>query len=101
MHSISASYQHDAVGLSVASVDLVLDLWYVSRVMVREKYRGTGIGTKMLKSLIVEIKSRPDKGNIIVFPGGYDGDTEKQNAFYKKNGFIDGDVSGKLIYLIE
>lgn len=99
--SISASYQNEEFGLSVASADKIFDgTWYVSRVMVNLKHRGKKIGSLMLNKIIDEIKSRPDKGNIVVFPGGYSEDLEKQMNFYKKNGFVDGDKPGMLIYNI-
>lgn len=98
-YSISASFEVDGVlGISVASVDLVDGRWYVSRVMVLKDQRGLGVGSDMLQRIIYEIKSRPDAADIIVCPGGYNEDPEKQFAFYKKNGFVDTDTPGMLVY---
>ncbi len=102
--SISVSHIDESEpGLSVASVDRVCTdegSWYISRINVIKKQRGMGIGSKLLSALINEIKSRSDKGNIIVFPGGYNEDSDKQFSFYKRNGFIDGNKEGMLIYKI-
>lgn len=100
--SISSSYRKDEeFGISIASADRIFDgRWYVSRVMVRENHRGKGVGSKLLNMMIEEIKSRPDKGDIIVTPGGYDGDTKRQFDFYKKNGFVETDKPEMLIYVL-
>lgn len=107
-YSITSSYVEDnrplIMYLSVASADLVTmpgfskPVWYISRVKVHDLHQGRGIGSKLLKSLIEEIKAKNSSDFVIVTPGGYDGNTEKQFAFYKKNGFVDGPEDGLLIY---
>lgn len=102
--SITASYRHEGFGLSIASADrifsaTVLEGWYISRVMVRENHRRKGIGSKMLNSIIEEIKTRGEKCNIVVFPGGYGEDIKDQINFYEKNGFVEStEKQGMYVY---
>lgn len=62
--------------------------WWISRALVKPtNYRSKGIGSKLLKILIDEIKKKNSK-YILVTPGGYEDETEKQFRFYEKNGFV-------------
>lgn len=84
--------------LSVANADNLMDgNWWISRVNVNDKIRGKGIGTTLLKRLINEVLTYGET-NIIVAPGGYNADTDKQFHFYEKNGFIKTDEEGMLTY---
>ena len=61
--------------------------WYVNRVLVDADYRGKGVGSKMLQAAIKAVKEQG--GNeIVVEPGGYDADPERQKNFYLRNGFV-------------
>jgi len=73
--------------LSSASASFMGDHWYINRIIVNPKTeRGKGIGSRLLQKLIEEVIIQ--KGNkIIVTPGGYDMNREKQFNFYFKNGF--------------
>ena len=84
--------------LSVASADNMMNgSWWISRVNVQGVDKGTGVGSKLLQKLVDEILFYgPTK--ILVAPGGYHGDTVKQFNFYRKNGFVDGDEEGLLVY---
>lgn len=73
---------------STASADFIADHWFINRVLVNPKsHRGKGIGTQLLQTLIKEIRKH-DNNKIIVTPGGYENDQERQNNFYLKNGFV-------------
>lgn len=63
--------------------------WYISRVNVHHKLRGKGIGTSILDKLIKAVMERQDRNDIVVTPGGYNEDPERQYQFYKKYGFVD------------
>lgn len=62
------------------------DVWWISRVLVHHKARGKGLGSQLLQRLIKEIKSYRAKA-IVVAPGGYNANHNKQINFYTKNGF--------------
>lgn len=63
-----------------------VDAWYISRVFVKEHLRGKSIGSQVLQTLLSEIKKQNTK-KVIVSPGGYDNDKDRQFNFYLKNGF--------------
>ncbi|MDD5649797.1 MAG: GNAT family N-acetyltransferase [Candidatus Nanoarchaeia archaeon] len=72
----------------VESDQIIPNHWMITRALVRpDGYRNQGLGSHLLKILIEEIKKKKGK-SILVTPGGYDGETEKQFRFYEKNGFI-------------
>lgn len=76
--------------LSTASADNLMDgKWWISRVNVQGT-RGNGTGSRLLKTLVDEIL-KYGKTEIIVAPGGYAEDEEKQFRFYKKNNFVETD----------
>lgn len=56
-----------------------------------------GIGLIFLKKLVESI---PSNSEIIVSPGGYLTDKDKQFKFYLKNGFSKTDDENILIYII-
>lgn len=61
--------------------------WFINRVLVQpEELRSKGIGSILLKRLISEIR-KTDAKQIIVTPGGYAMNQDRQFNFYKKNGF--------------
>lgn len=87
--------------LSIASADNMLDgRWWISRVNVQGIERGQGVGSKLLNKLIEEILFYGET-NIVVAPGGYNEDSDKQFNFYRKNGFVDDNEDGLLIYKIK
>ena len=45
----------------------------------------------LLQTILKEIKKHSDGAKVIVFPGGYGADEDKQFNFYKKNGFIESE----------
>jgi GNAT superfamily N-acetyltransferase len=63
-------------------------VWYVNRVLVtHEKDRGQGIGGMLLDRLLAEVCAQQD-GPVIVTPGGYGADPDRQERFYESHGFI-------------
>lgn len=73
-----------------AEADLVGDKWNISRVLVKkEQDRGKGLGSNFLQKLLKEIYLRNSNAVVIVAPGGYGVDIQKQISFYKKNGFVE------------
>lgn len=83
---------------ALAAADLVGDYWWVSRVIVRlPGNRGRGLGSLVLTRLLQEIQGQPCK-RVHVSPGGYHDDTEKQRAFYLKNGFKPTDAPDLLVW---
>ncbi len=73
-------------------------VWWVSRVLVQPGLRGKGLGTKMLQRLIKEIQKKGAEA-ILVAPGGYNSNINKQINFYTKNGFKEADPNG--LYRLE
>ncbi len=69
-------------------------VWWINRVVVRPEHRRMGIGTKLVKHLLVHCEGLP----VIVAPGGYDITTKEQIAFYKSLGFVDSPIDGMLIW---
>ena len=69
--------------------------WYVSRVFVHESFRCRGIGKLLLEKMFEEVKN-VGGSKIIVYPGGYSVDEDRQINFYKQNGFEEI-TKGKLI----
>ena len=61
--------------------------WYVNRVLVTSPdSRGSGLGTQVLEALKDAVRSQGGR-EMIVEPGGYGADPDKQKNFYVKNGF--------------
>lgn len=71
------------------------NVWSISRVFVPDQYRGKGIGKMLLDKMAEEVKNAGGK-EIIVYPGGYSVDGERQKNFYKKNEFVETLIEGKL-----
>jgi GNAT superfamily N-acetyltransferase len=100
---ISITYQESVDGRSIpirgnVSADLFNDHWNIARaVVLPQEARNCGIGTKMLKAFFLEVKKSVIK-KVIVYPGGYEGQTEKQFNFYLKNGFKVGENSHELVW---
>jgi GNAT superfamily N-acetyltransferase len=69
-------------------------VWWINRVVVRPEHRRMGIGTKLIKHLLVHA----DGLSVIVAPGGYDITTKEQIAFYKSLDFVDAPIDGVLIW---
>ena len=83
---------------ALAAADFLGDRWWISRVIVRARdNRGKGLGSEVLRRLLDEIAKQPCT-TVCVSPGGYDGDTERQWAFYVKNGFKPGDEPDLLVW---
>jgi GNAT superfamily N-acetyltransferase len=61
--------------------------WYINRIKVANKLQGQGIGGQILERLKEEVAKQGCQV-LIVEPGGYDGDTERQWSFYVKHGFV-------------
>jgi GNAT superfamily N-acetyltransferase len=60
--------------------------WWISRAFVSPKFRNQGVGSHIMKLAIDEVKKHKGK-LILVTPGGYEGNTQRQFNFYAKNGF--------------
>lgn len=102
--NINSTNTHVSVSLisngriSIASIDNLMDgRWWISRVNVQGAEKGQGTGSKLLKRAIEAVLSY-GPADIVVTPGGYQEDEIKQFNFYKKNGFIETDKKGLLIY---
>jgi len=84
---VSVNLQVGHVGVANASIDHVVDHWWVSRVVVKEPFRRQGFGSRCLMravELVREMSSEP----IVVAPGGYDVPYEVQRAFYARHDFV-------------
>lgn len=60
--------------------------WWVSRVFIHRTMRGQGLGSLMVGHLVKEIFQKGAKA-IVVAPGGYNSNYNRQVNFYVKNGF--------------
>lgn len=68
--------------------DLGDGVWWVARVLVQPpKNRGRGIGTELVRRMQREVVGFGCK-KLIVAPGGYDEDHERQRGFYLHCGFV-------------
>lgn len=61
-------------------------VWWIARVFVRPEHRGSGLGTRLLASLMTEVTSQ-GASEVQVAPGGYGADPARQRAFYVAAGF--------------
>lgn len=63
-------------------------VWWVARAIIQPiSKRGNGIGSKMFDLLKEELLKEKCNTKIIVAPGGYGLDQDRQIKFYLKNGF--------------
>lgn len=60
--------------------------WWLARVFVQERYRGSGLGTLLLLRLQAALKNKP-VDRVVVAPGGYGSDIDSLIRFYEKSGF--------------
>ena len=107
--SISVTLRTDTFSPGTASADLIVsrDLevdewagsrcWWISRVVVREKFRGQGIGTLLAERLLAVVKGTPTP-IAIVSPGGYGADPERQFRFYARLGFTRVNEEGLMVW---
>ena len=98
--SASASFYNGKIDhRGTAEATFVDGVWYVNRVLVQpQELRGRGIGTRLLQTLIRELREKAGAEVLVVDPGGYDGDTDRQRRFYKKSGFVpDHKINGRMI----
>jgi len=86
----NVSVMHTAPGtirISIANADLIEPgVWWVARVKVDDASQGKGIGSALcaaMKAACAEMGAT----QVQVCPGGYDGNTKRQAAFYHRNGF--------------
>lgn len=71
-----------------SATELEPGVWYLNRMLVQpESARGQGLGTQLLNRLLESISSKPEFQHILVEPGGYGVDPERQLRFYTKYGF--------------
>ena len=99
--NVSIMYRVGPMRSSIASIDRIDDhQWWVARVLVGDRNtRGQGIGSYLLQKAVKEVLKQDADANILVEPGGYDGNTEEQINFYKKNGFVEHpEYEGSLVY---
>lgn len=61
-------------------------VWWISRVFVEPSTRGKGLGTALLNYMVNELRFR-DVQALLVAPGGYNANYNRQVHFYEKNGF--------------
>lgn len=93
------NYNHNSCTISIiknykmiatASSDLIqpeLRRHWLNRVFVNEGSRGQGLGTIVLSALKVKLRDEGVRG-LVVCPGGYGSDPQRQRNFYEKNGFV-------------
>lgn len=70
--------------------DLKLDgfTWYIARALVPDNLRGTGVGSCLISTMLRYMREEmKNADHVMVSPGGYSGDIDRQVNFYKKNGF--------------
>lgn len=74
--------------IAVANADFLphKQYWWLARVFVKERYRGSGLGTLLLLRLQAVIKKKP-VDVVVVSPGGYGSDIDSLIQFYKKSEF--------------
>lgn len=84
---------------AVIGVDL-LDpgVWWIARCLVREEYRGHGLGSYMLRRVQEHLQGLDGFVKIVVEPGGYNADPARQRAFYERQGFREEEPDGALIW---
>lgn len=64
-------------------------VWWIGRCLVTNiERRGQGIGSMLIQRLQAVVSGLRDNRMIVVSPGGYGVDPEKQYEFYRKHGFI-------------
>jgi len=80
---VSVSLMDGCVLAGSAEMDLMGDNWWLSRIVLKHKYRRQGYGTKIIN----ELKRYTSGLKIVVMPGGYDLTKDEQIAFYKSCGF--------------
>lgn len=97
--SISVIMVHDEqIRHSIASADEVRPgVWWVSRVLVQEGYRGKGIGKELVARLLALCAVQRAE-EVQVSPGGYDNDTERQRGFYAACGFVPEGDDGLMVW---
>lgn len=96
--SISVLQTHEGVRSSIASADEVTPgVWWVSRVLVHEKFRGQGLGKELLTRLLA-LCALQGAELVRVSPGGYDNNTERQRGFYAACGFVPADDDGLMVW---
>jgi hypothetical protein len=72
--------------------------WWVNRAVVHPaEQRGKGLGSIMLKRALEQVVLS-DIHRVLVMPGGYDNNTERQFNFYLKNGFKRTDEPESLVW---
>jgi GNAT superfamily N-acetyltransferase len=84
-------YTEDLSLRAVAEANLVGTDWWVSRVLVQPpNARGKGLGGRLLEKLK---RAERDTGGtrLLVTPGGYSNEWERQDKFYRAHGFRDAD----------
>ncbi len=88
-HVISVSFVSEHLSSGVASADRYgVDLWWVSRVYIRPTARAKGLGSIMLEKLKEAFaETATPRAVLLVCPGGYGENIERQQNFYVKNGF--------------
>jgi len=83
--------------IATADANLIGEnIWWISRVFVPDFMRGSGIGSAILNRLADEVLKNGGT-ELVVCPGGYFVDGERQRKFYLKNDFKETDVKEKLI----
>jgi len=76
--------------IAICEISCIEDhLWYINRCLVPESMgRGKGIGSSLLQSALQTILEIDPIAKIIVQPGGYNSDPDRQINFYTGNGFV-------------
>lgn len=92
--NVTASWQLRGIIIGIINADN-MDFakpgrWWLARANINKpEHRGQGIGSRMMSMIKHELLRQPSFQEVIVTPGGYAEDEEKQKRFYVKNGFVE------------
>lgn len=92
--SVGITMVVDGAGRSCATIsaDLLDDgTWYLARCLVQEPYRSKGVGAFLVARLQQLVTARDGFKQLVVEPGGYAADLNRQRSFYLRQGFARAD----------
>jgi GNAT superfamily N-acetyltransferase len=84
----TASYWTEDLSIrGTAEASMLENVWWVNRVVVNPpSARGHGLGSQLIEALKAAVLKMGGK-ELMVCPGGYAGNVNKQKRFYKHHGF--------------
>jgi GNAT superfamily N-acetyltransferase len=101
--SVTVTIVHGGRSLATINADRTLvdghDGWWIARALVtKPENRSKGIGSFILARLKRSIEAVSDCHVLLVAPGGYSNEMDRQFAFYARNGFVPTDSEDLLIH---